>query len=120
MLGRRGNYGGCFAAIGSLVPSLVDALLARGANPLLSGCFAAMVVWSSLADGLSPLLLDACLCFLGGYFATTAFSILQASISLMYHFCVGSVGRYRVVRVVALSFLFFLDLMFILSHSPLV
>lgn len=120
MLGRRGNHGGCFAAIGSLVTSLVDVLLARGANPLLNGCFAAVVVWSSLADALSPFLLDVCLCILGGYFATTTFSILQASISLMYHFCADSVGWSIVVRVVALSFLLFLDLMFILSHSPLV
>jgi hypothetical protein len=39
--------------------------------------FAVVVTWSLLADALPPLLLDACLCSLGGYFATTALSFCR-------------------------------------------
>jgi hypothetical protein len=76
MLGRRFNawrmlcrywlfgslFGRCFATESVLV--------------YLGGYLAAVVAWSSLTDALSPSLPDTRLSSLGGYFATTALSIL--------------------------------------------
>jgi len=54
---------------------------------------------------LQPLLLDACLFYLGRYLTTTALFILQVTIVLMYHIFTSSVGKFWVFRVVTLSFL---------------
>ena len=52
-------------------------------GPLLGGCLAAMVAWSSLADALLPLLLDVDVSSLGGCFATMALSLLWATLALI-------------------------------------
>ena len=58
-------------------------------DPLLGGCLAAMVAWSSLADVLPLLLLDASLSYQGGCFATTALSIFRQPLRVI--FIAGSV-----------------------------
>jgi len=52
-------------------------------GPPLGGCLAAMVAWSSLADALPPLLLDVNVSSLGECFATTALSLLWATLALI-------------------------------------
>ena len=53
------------------------------AGPLLGGCLAAMVAWSSLADALPPLLLDVDVSSLGECLATTALPLLRATLALI-------------------------------------
>ena len=64
-----------------------------------------MVAGSSLADALPSFLLDARLSSLGGCFVTSALSKLYATI--MYPIHTGSIGRFWVLRGVALSFFIF-------------
>jgi len=58
-------------------------------DPLLSGYLAAVVAWSSLADALPLLLLDASLSYQGGCFATTVLSIFRQPLRVI--FIAGSV-----------------------------
>jgi hypothetical protein len=92
MLGRLWNPGECFAATGSLAPSLVDTLLPRVCWPnfwrmVCRRCCWMLVLW---VDALPPRL---CLC-IGNHCIVVSF------------FSAGSIDRFRVVEAVALNFSF--------------
>ena len=74
-LAADGILGGCFAAVGSSFPSLVDAFLPRTCWPSLGGYLDVVVVWSSLVNafvaGCSSVF------SLGRHFATIALSFCR-------------------------------------------